>query len=455
MRRDRLKYTANMNLVVTLATPLKDGSADPSADATPHGVLAIMSPTGAPTGFLNAEELTAFRTALSSSLLFTRRQTFKSLVVFGAGRQAYWHIRLALMLRGKPLKTVYIINRSFSDRVPELLNMFLGMDQETKEREGWANVKFSILTPGYRDYQRMIREYLREADCVITTVPSTTPLFDHSILTSTEGRKKGRLFIAIGSYKPHMIELPVELVQQAVRPSGDHRHFHKHAEEGGVVIVDTLTGCLNEAGEIIQAGLTPNQLVEVGELVMLEGELSAEHTPLEQEHLEDDEDLDIEKIRAGLQQEGESGQHTPRSEADVETDSITDINSTSSDTMSLSTSSMSGVFGGGKHTPSISKSSRTSFSASIGERIRSMSIDSSKTGRSAYSHKKHSSGGGTPKPLRRSKSNEDRNDVMTRWLGKGNVIYKSVGMGLMDLVVGREVLYLARARDIGVSIPDF
>ena len=232
---------ANSKIVVTLATPLKDGSVNPSADVSPHGVIAIMSPTGAPTGFLNAEELTAFRTALSSSLLFTRRQTFKSLVVFGAGRQAYWHIRLALMLRGKPLKTIYIVNRTFSDRTAELLKTFLGMDKETKEREGWTNVKFSVLTPGYRDYVRMVKEYLRGADCVVTTVPSTTPLFDPSILTSTEGRKKGRLFIAIGSYKPHMIELPVELVQQAVKPLGDHRHFHKHAEEGGVVIVDTLT----------------------------------------------------------------------------------------------------------------------------------------------------------------------------------------------------------------------
>ena len=77
-----------------------------------------------------------------------------------------------------------------------------------------------------------------------------------------------------------------------------------------------------------------------------------------------------------------------------------------------------------------------------------MSIDSSKTGNS---HKKD----GTPKPPKRSASNQGRNDVMARWLGKGNVIYKSVGMGLMDLVVGREVLALARSRDIGVSIPDF
>lgn len=41
-----------------------------------------------------------------------------------------------------------------------------------------------------------------------------------------------------------------------------HRHFHKHAIEGGVVIVDTLDGALSEAGEVIQGGLAPNQLIE-------------------------------------------------------------------------------------------------------------------------------------------------------------------------------------------------
>ena len=355
------------------------------------------------------------------------------------------------MLRGKPLKTVYIVNRTFSDRVGDLLKAFLEMDQETKVREGWSNVKFAVITPQYRDFERMIKEYLRGADCVITTVPSTEPLFEGSVLTDTEGRRKGRLFIAIGSYKPHMIELPVELIQQAVKASGGHRHFHKHAEEGGVVIVDTLTGCLNEAGEIIQAGLKPNQLVEVGELVMLEGELSADHTPLEMEHFEDDDGLDIEKIRAGLKQDAGSGQHNPHgvSDAAVDTDSI-DLQHTDSNTNSFNTTStspsMSGIFGigSGKRSPSVGKSSRTSFSASIGDRIRSMSIDSGKKQE-------------TPKvkPPKKSASNQGRNDVMARWLGKGNVIYKSVGMGLMDLVVGREVLALARARDIGVSIPDF
>ena len=97
---------------------------------------------------------------------------------------------------------------------------------------------------------------------------------------------------------------------------------------------------------------------------MLEGELSSGHTPLEMEHIEDDDGLDIEKIRARLKQDGESGQHTPRSVSDAaaETDGIdlqhVDSNTNSFNTTSTSTS-MSGVLGIGKKSPSIGKSSRS------------------------------------------------------------------------------------------------
>jgi ornithine cyclodeaminase/alanine dehydrogenase-like protein (mu-crystallin family) len=48
-----------------------------------------MANDGKPLGFINAEELTAFRTALASSLLMTRRFKVKTVTVFGAGKQAY------------------------------------------------------------------------------------------------------------------------------------------------------------------------------------------------------------------------------------------------------------------------------------------------------------------------------------------------------------------------------
>lgn len=65
-----------------------------------------------------------------------------------------------------------------------------------------------------------------------------------------------------------MIEIHPEVFRQAVAPDHKHHH-HKHADKGGVIVVDSLEACLKEAGEIIQAGVTAQQLVEVGELLMV------------------------------------------------------------------------------------------------------------------------------------------------------------------------------------------
>jgi ornithine cyclodeaminase/alanine dehydrogenase-like protein (mu-crystallin family) len=386
------------SLVVTLASPNESDSRSLKADFTPRGALTIMDHSGQPTGFLNAEEVTAFRTALASTLLLCRRSHLKTIIVFGAGKQAYWHIRLALLLRGQSIKHVNIINRTLSIRTKTLLRSFMQVAPATKAYEGWSNANFAVMSPEYGEYDRLIKDQLRAADAIITTVPSTEPLFDHLILTSTEGRKKGRLLIAIGSYKPHMIEIPKEMLLQAVTPTHDHRHFHRHAVEGGVIVVDTLTGCLKEAGEVIQAGLSPMQLVEVGELVMLE----AQPEPLPESPSSSISDLDIEKMN--LEMRSSTG------------------------------GSLSSVLRGEDSTGS-SRSLRRSgslsraFSAkSTNSQERSSSVDSSK---------------------------KSKDDAMSRWLSVGNVIYKSVGMGLMDLTVGGELVRLARQKGIGTTIQDF
>ena len=38
---------------------------------------------------------------------------------------------------------------------------------------------------------------------------------------------------------------------------------------------------------------------------------------------------------------------------------------------------------------------------------------------------------------------------------RGNVIYKSVGLGLMDVVVGEELIARARQQGIGTTIENF
>lgn len=192
-----------------------------------------------------------------------RRNRIHTVTAFGSGEQAYWHIRLALMLRGSTIRQVNVINRSFSDSCKNILKRLHAVPAAVKEREGWQDAQFGILTPGYGEFNRLLKEQVRAADVIFCCTPSREPLFDHTFLTNGEGRRKGRLIVAIGSYTPDMLEIPLEVVHQAVRThEPGHRHFHKHATEGGVVIVDTLDGAMTEAGEIIQGGLTPKQLIE-------------------------------------------------------------------------------------------------------------------------------------------------------------------------------------------------
>jgi ornithine cyclodeaminase/alanine dehydrogenase-like protein (mu-crystallin family) len=167
------------------------------------------------------------------------------------------------MMRGSTVRHVHVINRRFSERAGLMLKKFTVVPWHVKQREGWQDTKFSILTPTFHDFERLQREHIRDADVIFCCTPSQEDLFDGHILTTHDGRKKGRLIVAVGSFTPQMRELPESLLLQATKVHDRaHRHFHKHAEEGGVIIVDTLEGAVKEAGEIISAQIGPNQLVE-------------------------------------------------------------------------------------------------------------------------------------------------------------------------------------------------
>ncbi|KAG6990944.1 hypothetical protein G7Y79_00060g092480 [Physcia stellaris] len=296
-----------------------------SESTAPIGSLTLLTPYGTPYAILSAEELTAFRTALASTLMFNKRQHVHNITVFGAGKQAYWHIRLALLLKGTAIHHIDIVNRSF-DRAKELMRDIYSDEWASLRHD---KLKISIVSSEYGEYTRLLKEHVRSADVLFLCTPSIDPLFPAEHLTSSEGRKKGRYISCIGSYRPHMVELHPDILRQAVSPDHKHHH-HKHAEKSGVIIVDSLESCMKEAGEVRQAGLKPEQLVEIGELLMVKKAAMKE-------------------IEMGG--EGEKG--------------------------------------------------------------------------------------------------------LRRWLESGNVIYKSVGLGLMDICVGEDIVGVAREKDIGTTIEGF
>lgn len=165
-----------------------------------------------------------------------------------------------------------------------------------------------------------------------------------------------------------MCEIHPDILRQNVTP--DHgRHFHKHASQGGAVVVDSVEACLKEAGEIIQAKLSPSEVVEIGELVMLKRDADKRRSECQAQKRMSVEGLDEDGVELG-------------------------------------------------EAPSTKKRR-----------------GSNKSGKDDHGSKEEHS--------------------LMEWLQKGNVIYKSVGLGLMDVVVGSDLVRLADERGIGTRIENF
>ena len=224
----------------------------------PTGAITLFTPQGAPLGLLHASTLTAFRTALASLVpLRLRAADPRTIVVFGSGEQAYWHARLALMARGgASVRRVYFVAARAGAASADRCRAVVRRLRDGAAGPGWAaGCEFDVLARDEGEaFQEKLARVLCEADVVICCTPATKPLFDYGRLRASPGwRAKGRLVVAIGSYTPQMRELPGELVREALG---------RGEKEAGVVIVDTREGALTEAGELIEAGVRPEQLVE-------------------------------------------------------------------------------------------------------------------------------------------------------------------------------------------------
>ncbi|KEF52447.1 uncharacterized protein A1O9_11688 [Exophiala aquamarina CBS 119918] len=200
------------------------------------GSINVFAPDGELEGVLNAAEITAFRTSLAVMIPFNLYPNDKAnIIVFGAGRQAEWHIKLALVLAD--ITHITVVNRSGPGRTVQLFEEL---------RTKYPTVKFDVLTKeGEPDYDALLVARLKDARVIFCCTPSVVPHFPSSYLDSTTPR-----FISlIGSYKPHMQE-----IDAATLLSGDR------------IYVDTKEGCLAEAGELIMANVKEEQLLEIGDL---------------------------------------------------------------------------------------------------------------------------------------------------------------------------------------------
>lgn len=176
-----------------------------------HGaVFLIDGKNGEFVSMFNGGGLTALRTGAVGGLgvRTLAGHGVSHLGLLGAGVQGYWQVRFACAARN--FKDVYIYDTS----APRIVNY-----QRRLASDG-IEVKIA----------QSANEVVENSDVVIAATNSKVPLFDWR-----EGEKNfgGKLFVAIGSYRLDMRELPDELIANA-----------------DLVCVDTLHA-LDETGDLI------------------------------------------------------------------------------------------------------------------------------------------------------------------------------------------------------------
>jgi len=222
-------------------------------------ILTLCTAMGQPTGVLNAAELTGFRTALGTMLLYRLRKETSKIVVFGAGKQAEWHIRLAVLFRGADIKHITIVNGN-KDRAKSLVDKLSTQESWPKE------ITLDLFSPKTGDGGEAagLEDLVVDADVLFFTTPSKIALFPARYLFTDRARQKTRYFGAIGSYTLEMGEIDPELIT-AIGQTDSSAPFAGQVWDGHIV-VDSREACLHEAGEFVKSELSPEKWLDVGQV---------------------------------------------------------------------------------------------------------------------------------------------------------------------------------------------
>ncbi|KAK6455649.1 uncharacterized protein RJT20DRAFT_128944 [Scheffersomyces xylosifermentans] len=220
-----------------------------------QGCVLIMDEiTGSLKAVLNAGTLTAFRTALASTLGLTKVISvdkdglLPEVAVFGVGAQAYWHVKLTLILYQGKFTTVNILNRTLKNA--EALAATLSSE--------FKDIKFNSYSYQDPEVEQDLTDHVRNSSVIFGCTPSTVPIIKKDYINSNA--KYPKFISLIGSYKPHMIELDLAIVEEL-------------KTSGVSIIVDSKEHTLHEAGELIQGDITENELIEIPDLYV--GEISS------------------------------------------------------------------------------------------------------------------------------------------------------------------------------------
>ncbi|KZO95746.1 NAD-P-binding protein [Calocera viscosa TUFC12733] len=211
-----------------------------SHNGLPATTIVMDEESGRVRAVVNARSLTAVRTAAGSALAVSLigPPEPERLVLFGAGLQMLHH-GLILLRMYPSIRSCTVVNRTGNARLESVMKALA---------KAFPKVLLRSLSSSDRENEAAIRHCVSDAHIICSATSSTTPLYESDWVQS------GTCIVLVGSYKPTMHEIPYKLVKRA-----------------SIVVVDSASACLQEAGELIAAELKPSDLVELGDLLDDEG----------------------------------------------------------------------------------------------------------------------------------------------------------------------------------------
>ena len=175
----------------------------------PVGVVAVFDSEGNPLGIADGPMLTAIRTGAVCGLAtdILAPGSASTLAMLGAGAMALDQVEAVRAVRSISRVLVWSRDRENAERLANLIG-------------GEAVISAD--------------EAVAAADIVSCATPATHPLFEPDAV------REGTHINAVGAFRPEMVEVPGDTVSRAY------------------VVVDDYEAAAAEAGDLIQAGRTPN-----------------------------------------------------------------------------------------------------------------------------------------------------------------------------------------------------
>lgn len=194
-------------------------------------VLVVDPQTGQPIAMLEGASLTGIRTAAASGAAtdLMARGDSRTVAILGAGVQARTHLEAMCTVRNIETAWIYSPTRAKVET----------MIAEMQHRPG---------VPSDLRVADSAGQAISQADIICTTTTASTPVFDDADV------RDGTHINAVGSYQPHVREIPTETVVRSR------------------VVVDQREAAWEEAGDLIQpleaGSIDRNHIVaDLGELV--------------------------------------------------------------------------------------------------------------------------------------------------------------------------------------------